>query len=146
MSVSDNNKNRGTHGDSSFMLGRSRPSSENPPALAVGRVNRLYVCRSTAENIKRAEKFKYFKANERYILVISEDAPDRMAEITGDTAGSLTQQDWAWINAVGDSIKAEKDYEEFSRQSKEFIKRFEDELIKRKEGLENGGSSGDGTE
>ena len=39
MSVSDNNKNRGAHGDSSSMLGWLRPSSENPPALAVGSVN-----------------------------------------------------------------------------------------------------------
>ena len=38
MSVRDNEKNRGAHGDSSFMLGRVRPSSENPPALAVGSV------------------------------------------------------------------------------------------------------------
>lgn len=38
MSVSDNNKNRGAHGDSSSMLGWLRPSSENPPALAVGSV------------------------------------------------------------------------------------------------------------
>lgn len=29
MQSNDNNKNRGAHGDSSFMLGRLRPSSEN---------------------------------------------------------------------------------------------------------------------
>ena len=40
MSVSDNNKNRGAHGDSSFMLGGLPSSSENPPALAVGSVKR----------------------------------------------------------------------------------------------------------
>ena len=40
MSVSDNNKNRGAHGDSSSMLGWLRPSSENPPALAVGSVKK----------------------------------------------------------------------------------------------------------
>ena len=44
MSLSDNNKNRGAHGDSSFMLGRSRPSSENPPALAVGSVKYYNLC------------------------------------------------------------------------------------------------------
>ena len=38
MSVSDEIKNRGAHGDSSFMLGRLRPSSENPPDLSVGSV------------------------------------------------------------------------------------------------------------
>ena len=38
MSVSDKNKNRGAHGDSSFMLGGLPSSSENPPALAVGSV------------------------------------------------------------------------------------------------------------
>lgn len=32
-------KNRGAHGDSSFMLGGLPSSSENPPALAVGSVN-----------------------------------------------------------------------------------------------------------
>lgn len=36
MSVSDKNKNRGAHGDSSFMLGGLPSSSENPPAFAVG--------------------------------------------------------------------------------------------------------------
>ena len=39
MSVSNNNKNRGAHGDSSFMLGRSRPSSENPTDLSVESAN-----------------------------------------------------------------------------------------------------------
>lgn len=39
MRVSDTNKNRGAHGDSSFKLGGMPSSSENPPALAVGSVN-----------------------------------------------------------------------------------------------------------
>lgn len=39
MSVSDKIKNRGAHGDSSFMLGRLRPSSENHPVLTVVSVN-----------------------------------------------------------------------------------------------------------
>ena len=38
MRVSDTNKNRGAHGDSSFKLGGMPSSSENPPALAVGSV------------------------------------------------------------------------------------------------------------
>ena len=38
MSVSDKNKNRGTHGVSSSMLDTMVSSSENPPALAVGSV------------------------------------------------------------------------------------------------------------
>ena len=33
MSVSDDNKNRGAHGDSSFMLGGVPSSSENPTAF-----------------------------------------------------------------------------------------------------------------
>ena len=36
MSVSDTNKNRGTHGDSSFMLGGLPSSSENPPGFSRG--------------------------------------------------------------------------------------------------------------
>jgi len=44
MSVRDSAKNRGAHGDSSFTLGRVRPSSENPPALAVGSVNKNLPC------------------------------------------------------------------------------------------------------
>ena len=39
MSVSDKIKNRGAHGDSSFMLGGVPSSSENPPDLSVGSVN-----------------------------------------------------------------------------------------------------------
>lgn len=39
MQSNDNNKNRGTHGDSSFMLDRLLLSSENPPGLTVGSVN-----------------------------------------------------------------------------------------------------------
>lgn len=39
MSVSDKIKNRGAHGDSSFMLGGVQSSSENPPDLSVGSVN-----------------------------------------------------------------------------------------------------------
>ena len=38
MSVRDIAKNRGARGDSSFTLGRVRPSSENPTASAVGSV------------------------------------------------------------------------------------------------------------
>lgn len=38
MQSNENNKNRGTHGDSSFMLDGVPSSSENPPASAVGSV------------------------------------------------------------------------------------------------------------
>jgi len=38
MQSNDNNKNRGAHGDSSFMLGGLPSSSGNPPASAVGSV------------------------------------------------------------------------------------------------------------
>ena len=41
MQSNDDNKNRGTHGDSSFMLGGLPSSSENPPASAVGSVTRI---------------------------------------------------------------------------------------------------------
>lgn len=39
MQSNDNIKNRGAHGNSSFMLGGLPSSSENPPASAVGSVN-----------------------------------------------------------------------------------------------------------
>ena len=42
MLVNDIKNNRGTHGDSSFMLDGLPSSSENPPTLAVGSVNRLF--------------------------------------------------------------------------------------------------------
>ncbi len=41
MRVSDTEKNRGAHGDSSFKLGGMPSSSENPPALAVGSAKSL---------------------------------------------------------------------------------------------------------
>ena len=41
MRVSDTEKNRGAHGDSSFKLDGMPSSSENPPALAVGSVKKL---------------------------------------------------------------------------------------------------------
>ena len=71
MSVSDKNKNRGTHGDSSFMLGRSRPSSENPPALAVGSVKEgedfcIVQCGDTLESISE----KYLGSRELVPLLI----------------------------------------------------------------------------
>ena len=44
MRVSDTNKNRGAHGDSSFKLGGMPSSSENPPALAVGSVKDYLYC------------------------------------------------------------------------------------------------------
>ena len=55
-------------------------------------MNKLWVCRSTAENIKRAEKYEYFKANEKYCLVITDETPDKMAEVQGDAVKSLTVQ------------------------------------------------------
>lgn len=91
-------------------------------------MNKLWICRSTAENIARAEKYEYFKANERYCLVITDDTPEKMAEVTADAAQSLTVLDWAWITSVGEKIKADLEYAEFQRQQKEFLERFEAEL------------------
>lgn len=109
-------------------------------------MNRLWVCRPTAENIERAEKYKYFKANDRYCLVITDETPEKMAEVTEDAARSLTVQDWAWIQAVGEKIKAEKEYAAFERQTKEFISRFEEELRSAKERMTDGGEPGSGSE
>lgn len=110
-------------------------------------MNRLWVCRSTAENIERAEKYEYFKANERYCLVITDETPERMAEVTEDAAKSLTQQDWAWITAVGEKIKADLEYASFQQKQREFISRFEEELKNAKERMTNAGNpDGDGTE
>lgn len=100
-------------------------------------MNKLWVCRSTAENIARAEKYEYFKANEKYCLVITAETPEKMAEVTPEAAKSLTMQDLTWIKAVGERIKAEKEYAEFQRQQKEFLVRFENELKGR---MTDGGS------
>ena len=100
-------------------------------------MNKLWVCRSTAENIARAEKYEYFKANEKYCLVITDETPEKMAEVTEEAAKSLTMQDWTWIKAVGERIKAEIEYAEFQRQQREFLERFENELKGR---MTDGGS------
>lgn len=91
-------------------------------------MNKLWVCRSTAENIARAEKYEYFKANDRYCLVITNETPENMAEVTQEAAKSLTMQDMAWIKTAGEKIKAEKEYAEFQQQQKKFLERFEAEL------------------
>lgn len=106
-------------------------------------MNRLWVCRSTAENIERAEKYEYFKANEKYCLVITDETPEKMAEISGDAARSLTAQDWAWIKTVGDKIKAEQELKAFSEKQKDFLVRFEEELKGRM--TDGGNSDGVGT-
>ena len=106
-------------------------------------MNKLWVCRSTAENIARAEKYEYFKANEKYCLVITDDTPEKMAEVTAEAAKSLTMQDWTWIKAVGEKIKAEQEYALFQRQQEEFLERFENELKGR---MTNGGSPNGGRE
>ena len=103
-------------------------------------MNRLWVCRTTAENIERAEKFEYFKANEKYCLVITDKTPEKMAEVNEEAAKSLTMQDWVWINSVGEKLKAEAEYAAFQRRQKEFINRFEAELIRQKEGLTDAGN------
>lgn len=111
-------------------------------------MNRLWVCRSTAENIKRCEAYQYFKANDRYCLVITDEEPEKMAEVKGKSAESLTMQDWQWISTVGEKIKAEKEYEAMQREQKEFLERFEAELKKMtKEGNADAGDpDGGGTE
>lgn len=106
-------------------------------------MNKLWVCRSTAENIARAEKYEYFKANQKYCLVITDDTPEKMARVDEEVAKSLTMQDWTWIKAAGEKIKAEQEYAAFQKQQKEFLERFEKEL---KERMADGGKSGDGTE
>ena len=109
-------------------------------------MNKLWVCRSTAENITRAEKFEYFKANEKYCLVITDKTPEKMAEVTSDAARSLTMQDWEWIQAVGAKIKAEQELKAISERQKEVLERFEEELIKAKGRMTDGGHpDGDGT-
>ena len=110
-------------------------------------MNRLWVCRTTAENIERAEKYEYFKANPKYCLVITDETPERMAEVTGEAAKSLTVQDWTWINSVGEKIRAEQQYKALKEQQEEFLRRFEAELKKQKEGLTDAGNpDGGGTE
>lgn len=94
-------------------------------------MNKLWVCRSTAENIERAEKYEYFKASEKYCLVITDETPEKMAEISGDAAKSLTEQDWEWIKTVGEKIKAERELKAFAEKQKDFLVRFEDELKER---------------
>lgn len=106
-------------------------------------MNKLWVCRSTAENIERAEKYEYFKANERYCLVITDETPEKMAEISGDAARSLTAQDWEWIKTVGDKIKAEQELKAFTEKQKDFLVRFEEELKGRM--TDGGNSDGVGT-
>lgn len=103
-------------------------------------MNRLWVCRSTAENIARAEKFTYFKANAKYCLVITDETPENMAEVTPEAARSLTMQDWTWIKAASERIKAEKEYAEFQRQQRDFISRFEKELENAKERMTDAGN------
>lgn len=105
-------------------------------------MKRLWVCRSTAENIARAEKYEYFKANEKYCLVITEQEPEKMAEVTSDAASSLTQQDWTWIKAVGEKIRAETEYRLLQEEQKKFLNRFEAELRRMKEGQSDGRESG----
>lgn len=107
-------------------------------------MNKLWVCRSTAENITRAEKYEYFKANDKYCLVITDETPEKMAEVTVDAARSLTMQDWEWIQTVGAKIKAELEYKAFSEKQKEFLERFEMELKGRM--TDGGNPNGDGTE
>ena len=111
-------------------------------------MNRLWICRSTAENITRCEAYEYFKANERYCLVVTDEEPEKMAEVKGKAAESLTMQDWVWISAVGEKIRAEKEYAELQRQHTAFLGRFEDELKKMtKEGKADAGDpDGGGTE
>ena len=106
-------------------------------------MNKLWVCRSTAENITRAEKYEYFKANDKYCLVITDETPEKMAEVTGDAARALTVQDWAWIKTVGEKIKAEQELKAFEKEQKEFLERFETELKGRM--TDGGNSDGDGT-
>lgn len=105
-------------------------------------MNKLWVCRSTAENIARAEKYEYFKANDKYCLVITDETPEKMAEVTDDAARSLTVQDWTWIKAVSDKIKAEQEYRAFQEKQKEFLERFEAELKGR---MTDGGDPGNGS-
>ena len=107
-------------------------------------MNKLWICRSTAENITRAEKYEYFKANDKYCLVITDETPEKMAEVTSDAARSLTAQDWEWIKTVGEKIKAEQEYKAFAEKQREFLERFEEELKGRMTDV--GHPKGDGTE
>ena len=103
-------------------------------------MNKLWICRSTEENIKRCEEYPYFTANERYCLVITDRTPEKMAEIGNDAAKFLTAQDWIWVRAVGEKIRAEVEYEALQEEQKKFLERFEAELRKMKEGSDNAGN------
>lgn len=108
-------------------------------------MNKLWICRSTEENIKRCEEYQFFKANDRYCLVITDGTPEKMAEIDNDAAKFLTMQDWMWIRTVGEKIRAEAEYEALQAEQKKFLERFESELRKMKEGSENAGDPDGGS-
>ena len=69
MQYSNTDKNRGAHGDSSFMLGGLPSSSENPPALAVGSVMSKSLSASAFAAIKRAVKEAVAEMREEGVLL-----------------------------------------------------------------------------
>lgn len=104
--------------------------------------NKLWGCLPTKKNLATIRKYKHFKATNDYCLVISPEQPDGTVEMTDEFIKALTAQDWAWIESESAAIRSEYEkiyHSELMRQQEAFLKRFAEELEKRKEGNENAG-------
>lgn len=98
--------------------------------------NKLWAGLPTKKNIDLMEHYPWSYANSDHVFVISPIAPEGMVEMTEDFYPNFREDDWEWINQVSqDILKAEesKYAEEYLNWQMEFIKKFENELQKRKE-------------
>ena len=106
--------------------------------------NKLWGCLPTKKNLAEVRKYKHFKATSDYCLIISPEQPNGAVEMTEEFLKALTPADWQWITAESDVIRAEEEvayHDELIQKQKEFLTRFEAELKKVKEGLDNAGDA-----
>ena len=98
------------------------------------RKNKLWGCITTSEAIEKLKEYQYFFANADHILVISDEQPDGMVEMTDEYIKLFKSDDWMFLNAVVDTVRREQlekypeEAEKLLQEQNEFIMRFRHEL------------------
>lgn len=98
------------------------------------KLNKVWGCITTAKAIEKYRSYKFFFANANHILVISDEQPEGMVEMTEEYIKLFKGDDWLFINSVAEQVQREQmekypeEAEQLEREGMEFLQKFRQEL------------------
>jgi len=96
--------------------------------------NKIWGCVTTSKAIDALSSFPFFFANSDHILVISDEQPDGMVEMTEEYQKRFKDDDWMFVDSVLDKVRKEQiekyheEAEKLEQEHNEFLIRFRNEL------------------